>query len=295
MSEKSYHIGSANFATGTLTPALYLVATPIGNLGDITIRALQTLAACDAIYCEDTRITLRLLDRYGIRNSLRNYHEHNAEKARPEIVALLKSGKSVALCSDAGTPLISDPGYRLVEACITEGCAVTSIPGASAVLTGLQLSGLPSDGFSFMGFLPEKRVARLKLLEEISTNSISTIFYESPHRVLDTLTDIATTLPFREVAAARELTKMHEEVLRGTAQVIHDQLAARESIKGEFVLVIAPTQKDETPTSETDIELAITKALLTLSASKAAAHVAKIVGLSKDDIYARILKRKNHA
>ncbi len=290
---KSYHIGPHSFEAPTLEAGLYLVATPIGNLGDITIRALQALASCDVIYCEDTRVTGKLLERYGIRNSLKNYHEHNAARARPDILEALQSGKSVVLVSDAGTPLVSDPGFKLVEACATEGLMVTALPGASAVLTGLQLSALPSDRFSFLGFLPEKKSHRVKFLEEFKAHPLTVVVYESPHRVLDALADIAQVLGDRPVAATRELTKLHEEVLRGSAQSIHDVLEARPSIKGEFALVIAAAAENDQPTDDVAIEAAITAALETLSASKAASQVAKSLGFSKEDIYARILKRKS--
>jgi 16S rRNA (cytidine1402-2'-O)-methyltransferase len=289
---KSYHIGPHGFEAPSLTPGLYLVATPIGNLGDITIRALQTLAACDVIYCEDTRVTGKLLERYGIRNSLKNYHEHNAARARPEILSALEAGRTIVLASDAGTPLISDPGFKLVEACTTEGHRVTALPGASAVLTGLQLSSLPSDRFSFLGFLPEKKNHRIKFLEQFKSHPLTIVVYESPHRVLDALTDMAQVLGDRPVAAARELTKLHE-VLRGSARSIHDLLAARPSIKGEFAVVIGAAPENDQPADDMTIESALTTALETLPASKAAAQVAKALGLSKEDVYARILKRKS--
>ncbi len=290
---KTFHIGAAAFDAPPLAPALYLVATPIGNLGDISLRALQTLAGCDVIYCEDTRVTGKLLERYGIRTAMRNYHEHNAARARPEILAALQDGKSIALVSDAGTPMISDPGYKLVEACVAQDCPVTAIPGASAVLTGLQLSALPTDRFSFMGFMPEKKSHRVKLLEQFKAHPMSLVFYESPHRVLDTLEDIASILGDRPVAIARELTKLHEEALRGSAQSIHATLAARPSVKGEIVVVVAPVPDNDQPADEQAIEAAITEALVSLPASKAAAHVAKLLHLTRDDIYARIVKRKS--
>jgi 16S rRNA (cytidine1402-2'-O)-methyltransferase len=290
---KSFHIGAAAFDAPPLASSLYLVATPIGNLGDVSVRALQTLAGCDVIYCEDSRVTGKLLERYGIRTAMRNYHEHNASRARPEILAALQEGKSVALVSDAGTPMISDPGYKLVEACAKDGLSVTSIPGASAVLTGLQLAALPTDRFSFMGFMTEKRSQRMKMLEQFKAHPMTMVFYESPHRIIDALEDIALILGDRPVAIARELTKLHEETLRGTAQSIGAVLAARTSIKGEFVVVIAPAPENNQPADEKTIEAAINEALAAMPASKAAAHVAKLLHLTKDDIYARILKRKS--
>jgi 16S rRNA (cytidine1402-2'-O)-methyltransferase len=287
----SYVIGAQSFAAPPLAPGLYLVATPIGNLADVTLRALGTMAGCDVVYCEDTRITLRLMERYAIKTPLKVYHEHNGEKVRPKIQALLLEGKSVALVSDAGTPLISDPGYKLVEAARAVGAAVTSVPGASAVLTGVQLSGLPTDRFCFLGFFPEKSSQRRKLIETLKQSTMTSVFYESPHRVCETLSDIAAILGDRHVCAARELTKMHEEVLRGTAASIRDTLMQRASIKGEFVLILAAAPHDDA-IDEDLIEYALTEALASMSASKAAQHVAKACNLPREDIYARILKRK---
>ncbi len=290
---KTFHVGATAFDAPPLASALYLVATPIGNLGDISVRALQTLAGCDVMYCEDTRVTGKLLERYGIRTAMRNYHEHNAARARPDIIAALRDAKAIALVSDAGTPMISDPGYKLVEACVTEGFAVTSVPGASAVLTGLQLSALPTDRFSFMGFMPDKRSHRMKVLEQFRAHQMSLVFYESPHRIVDALEDIASVLGERPVAVMRELTKLHEEALRGSAQSIHSILAARPSVKGEIVVVVAPAPDNDQPADEQTIEAAISEALASMPASKAAAHVAKLLHLTKDDIYARIVKRKS--
>jgi 16S rRNA (cytidine1402-2'-O)-methyltransferase len=287
----TYAIGAHSFTAPTQAPGLYLVATPVGNLGDITLRALEALAGCDVIYCEDTRVTLKLLDRYGIRKPLHAYHDHNTAKAGPEILARLKAGEAVTLVSDAGTPLISDPGYRLVESCIAEGLAVTALPGANALLTAVQLSGLPSDAFTYLGFFPEKQAQRRKALESLQASAMTTVFYESPHRICDALVAITDQLGPRAVAVARELTKLHEEVLRGTAAEVHATLSQRPSVKGEIVLLIGPA--DDQPTDEEDIEEAIDVALVSLSASQAAAHVAKALKLKRDDVYARILKRKN--
>lgn len=290
MSERSYHIATARFEAQSIDAGLHVVATPIGNLGDVTIRALNVLAAADYILCEDTRVTSRLLERYGIRNTMKPYHEHNAEKVRPAIIAALQKGKSFALVSDAGVPLVSDPGYRLVQACIAEGLAVTGIPGASAVLTALALSGLPTDCFTFIGFLPQKSRARVDVLNAFKKIPSTLIAFESPHRILDALADIAATLGERPIAMARELTKLHEEVVRGTAADVRDILAARESVKGEICLVIAPPQDEAVIVSDDEISEAIHSALIEHSPSKAANLVAKALGLTKDDIYARILK-----
>lgn len=287
-----YFIGPNRYDAPTLEAGLYVTATPIGNLGDVTIRALATLAAADYILCEDTRVTSRLLERFGIRNTMKPYHEHNAEKVRPAIIAALQDGKSFALVSDAGVPLVSDPGFRLVQACIAENLMVTGLPGASAVLTALALSGLPTDTFTFLGFLPQKHKARVDLLTKFKSVPSTLIVFESPHRIIDALLDINEALGPRQMAMARELTKLHEEVLRGTAQEIHTILSQRESVKGEICLVIAPPQDEPVVVEDDEIENAITVALKDNAASKAANLVAKKYDLKKEDIYARILKRK---
>ena len=287
-----YFIGPNRFEAQSLEAGLYVTATPIGNLGDVTLRALATLAAADFILCEDTRVTSRLLERYGIRNAMKPYHEHNAEKVRPAIIAALHEGKSFALVSDAGVPLVSDPGFRLVQACIAENIMVTGLPGASAVLTALALSGLPTDTFTFLGFLPQKHKARVDLLAKFKSVPSTLIAFESPHRIVDALADINQALGTRQVAMARELTKLHEEVLRGTALEIHATLSARESVKGEICIVIAPPQDEMIVVADDEIENAITVALKDNPASKAANIVAKHFDLKKDDMYARILKRK---
>ncbi len=292
MAERSYHIGPNRFEAQSIDAGLHVVATPIGNLGDITIRALNVLAAADYILCEDTRVTSRLLERYGIRNTMKPYHEHNAEKVRPAIIAALQDGKSFALVSDAGVPLVSDPGYRLVQSCIAEGLAVTGVPGASAVLTALALSGLPTDCFTFIGFLPQKSKARIDLLNSFKKTPSTLIAFESPHRIVDALADVTAALGERPIAMARELTKLHEEVLRGTAAEVREILAVRESVKGEICLVIAPSQNEKTEISNDEISDAINAALVEHAPSKAANLVAKALGLTKDEIYARILKLK---
>jgi 16S rRNA (cytidine1402-2'-O)-methyltransferase len=295
MIEKCYHIGPNRYEAQTIETGLHVVATPIGNLGDVTIRALNVLAAADYILCEDTRVTSRLLERYGIRNSMKPYHEHNAEKVRPAIIKGLQDGKSFALVSDAGVPLVSDPGYRLVQSCIAEGLSVTAIPGASATLTALALSGLPTDCFTFIGFLPQKSKARIDLLSSFRKLPSTLIAFESPHRIIDALADVTAALGDRPVAIARELTKLHEEVLRGTAHEVCEILAARDSVKGEIVLVIGPPQAEAMVIDEDEIERAITEALKDNAASKAANSVAKKLNLKKEEIYARILKRKGDA
>lgn len=272
---------------------LYVTATPIGHLGDVTLRALATMAAVDILLCEDTRTTGKLLERYGIRTRLMAYHEHNAAKVRPAILRALGEGQAIALVSDAGMPLVSDPGYRLVGDCVAEAIPVTAIPGASAVLMALALSGLPTDRFAFLGFLPTRSGERKKLLTEFMGVKATSIAFESPHRVVDALADVEDVLNNRRVAVSRELTKLHEEVLRGTAHEVRAILAARPSVKGEITMVIAPPDQSAPQASDEDIEAAIDAALDTMPAAKAAANIAKRFELAKKDIYARILARKD--
>ncbi len=289
----SYVIGTTTYDAAKLTPGLYIIATPIGHLGDVTLRALATMAAVDVLLCEDTRTTGKLLERYAIRTKLMPYHEHNAERVRPAIMKALAEGQAYGLVSDAGMPLVSDPGYRLVNDCVAENIPVTAVPGASAVLTGLALSGLPTDRFTFVGFLPTKSGERKKLLAEFAGVKSTLVTFESPHRIVDALEDVAATLGNRRVAVTRELTKLHEEVLRGTALEVHDILKARPSVKGEITLVIAPPDANAAIASEEDIESAIDDALESMPAAKAASDVAKRFDLPKKDIYARILARRH--
>ena len=212
-----YIIGAHRFEAEPLAPGLHVVATPIGNLGDITLRALATLAAAETVLCEDTRTSGKLMERFAIKARLSPYHEHNAQAVRPHIIERLKQGAAIALISDAGMPLVSDPGYRLVKEAAELGIPVTACPGASAVLTGLALSGLPTDRFLFAGFVPQKQGERKRLFAELAGLKATLIFFESPHRIIETLQDLVTALPGRSVAVTRELTKLHEEVLRGTA------------------------------------------------------------------------------
>lgn len=275
-----------------MAAGLYVTATPIGHLGDITLRALSTMAAADVLLCEDTRTTSKLLERYGIRTRLMPYHEHNAAKVRPAILNALNGGQSIVLVSDAGMPLVSDPGYRLVAECVEGGIPVTTVPGASAVLAALALSGLPTDRFTFLGFLPTKTVERKKLFIEFMNVKSTLIAFESPHRIVDALDDVAIVLNNRRVAVSRELTKLHEEALRGTAMEVHGILAARPSIKGEITLVIAPPEQKTVQVSEAAIEAAIDEALKSMPAARAAAEIARRFELPKKDVYARILARK---
>ena len=217
---------------------LYLVATPLGNLEDITLRALRILREVALVACEDTRHTSKLLTHYGITTPRRSYHEFNEESRVPQLLQLLRDGRDIALVSDAGTPLISDPGFEIVSACRREGIPVVPIPGASAAITALVGSGLPSDSFYFAGFLPSRAAARRSRLKELATIPTTLILYEAPHRLIDSLEDMAAILGERRVALARELTKIHEEFLCGTISEILDVLRARPEIRGEITLVM---------------------------------------------------------
>ncbi|WP_421696133.1 16S rRNA (cytidine(1402)-2'-O)-methyltransferase [Aestuariivirga sp.] len=290
-SRPSYIIGAHRYEAETLAPGLYVVATPIGNLGDITVRALATLAAAETVLCEDTRTSGKLMERFAIKTKLSPYHEHNAQKARPHILERLRQGATMALISDAGMPLVSDPGYRLVKEAVELGIPVTACPGPSAVLTGLALSGLPTDRFLFAGFMPQKQGERRRLFDELGKLKATLIFFESPHRIIETLQDIATALPGRPVAVTRELTKLHEEVLRGAPEELAALLGARPSVKGEITLLIGAPLEDEA-VSEAELDRAIDEALAIMPASKAASDVAKRFSLNRSDIYQRILSRK---
>ncbi|MFM8748430.1 MAG: 16S rRNA (cytidine(1402)-2'-O)-methyltransferase [Aestuariivirga sp.] len=287
----AYLIGGQRFEAASLAPGLYIVATPIGNMGDITLRALATLAAADLVLCEDTRTSGKLMERYGIRARLAPYHEHNARKVRPGILGRLAEGAAIALVSDAGMPLVSDPGYRLVREAAERGIAVTTCPGPSAVLAGLALSGLPTDRFLFAGFVPQKQGERRRLFLEFATLKATLVFFESPHRIVETLGDIDAVLPGRGVVVTRELTKFHEEVLRGSALEIATQLAARPAVKGEITLLVGPPEQPEAVSGE-ELEEAITAALAAMPAGKAASELARRFQLNRADIYQRILARK---
>lgn len=289
---RQFHIGAHGFDAPPLAPGLYLVATPIGNLGDITLRALETLAAADLIYCEDTRVTVRLMERYGLRVPLKALHDHNEAQLVPAILAHITGGKAIALVSDAGTPLISDPGFRLVRACAEAGAPVTALPGANAVLTALQLSGLATDSFRFAGFLPSGDGERARVLDDLLDSPHTVIAYESPHRLRAALSDIASRDATRPVAVARELTKLHEEVVRGPAREVSSVLSQRDAIKGECVIVIAGRAIAEAELDEAQIARIIADAATALPAGKAAQQVAKLTGLPRDEAFARIVKLK---
>jgi 16S rRNA (cytidine1402-2'-O)-methyltransferase len=270
-----------------VTGKLYLVATPIGNLEDITYRAVRVLKEADLIACEDTRHTRVLLDHYGIGRPTISYHEHNESGRAPDLIERLKGGQNIAVVSDAGTPLISDPGYRLVNQALAEDIAVVPIPGASAILAALTASGLPTDAFHFGGFLPAKATQRRKTLESIRDLDSSVVFYETPHRILEALEDITAVLGERPMVLTRELTKMHEEFLRGTAAQVLETLRQRPSVKGEMTLVIGKPLAVDTsgiPIPEA-VNALIRDGVPRMEAMKT---VARERGLSKRDVYAAL-------
>ena len=266
---------------------LFLVATPIGNLGDITVRALTVLQRADVIYCEDTRHSRTLVTHYGIKAPLRAYHEHNAEAERPRILELIARGRSVALISDAGTPLISDPGYKLVREAVEKELPVTALPGASAVLAGLTVSGLPSDTFLFAGFLPPKDGARRERLAELAGIPATLVLFEAPSRLARTLAAMPEIFGSREVAVARELTKRFEEVRRGTADTLAAWAEAAE-FKGEFVILVAPP--GVVAVTDAAIETALAEALVSLSLRDAVREVAEALKAPRSRVYEMGLK-----
>jgi 16S rRNA (cytidine1402-2'-O)-methyltransferase len=288
---RTFVVGQAEIVARPQETALYLVATPIGNLGDITIRALETLAAADIVACEDTRVTRVLLDRYAIRQRPTPYHEHNAEEAGPRLIAALEQGKSVALVSDAGTPLVSDPGYRLVERALAAGISVVPIPGASAVLAALTASGLPSDAFLFAGFLPVKPGQRRGRLEELRSVPATLIVFESPHRLGEALEAMAEVLgEERRAVVARELTKTFEELRRDTLGELAAHYRSAATPKGEIVICVAPPGAQAA--APEDVDRLLVSLAAEMPASKAAAEAARMTGLAKPDLYRRLLDLK---
>ena len=282
-----FALGGQPIDVKKLAAGLHIVATPIGNLGDITLRALETLAGADLIACEDTRVTRKLLDRYAVTTPLTPYHEHNAAKARPVLLARLAEGAAIALVSDAGTPLISDPGFKLVRAAHDAGYAVTTLPGASSLLAALAVAGLPTDQFLFAGFLPPKAAARRSRIAELGRIPATLVLFETGPRIAATLADLAAGLGPREAAICRELTKLHEEVRRGDLETLAQGAAAGES-RGEFVVVIAPPRAAETPSAE-DTETLLREALVRVSLKDAVAEVAAATGLPRRELYQRAL------
>ncbi|MBU1255131.1 MAG: 16S rRNA (cytidine(1402)-2'-O)-methyltransferase [Alphaproteobacteria bacterium] len=272
-----------------LEPGLYIVATPIGNLGDITLRAADVLRRCDGVACEDTRVTGKLMKHLGVSKPLWRYDDHSEHRDRERLVETLRS-RAVALVSDAGTPLVSDPGYRLVNDCRAEGIAVTVLPGPCAAIAGLSVSGLPNDRFLFAGFLPSKDKARRDVLTELAGVDATLIFYETAPRLTKSLATIGEILPDREIAVARELTKIHEELRRGLADGLIAWFEAHPP-KGEIVVLIAPPLEMQ-QASAADADALLLEALQTSKASQAVAQVAKATGLDRKLLYARAMELK---
>ena len=266
---------------------LYLVATPIGNLGDISLRALELLAGADLIACEDTRVTRKLTERYGIATRLTAYHEHNAGEARPKLLARLEQGQAVALVSDAGTPLISDPGYRLVREASAAGYPITALPGASAVLAALNLAGLPTDRFFFEGFLPPKHAGRQKRIAVLAAIPATLVLFESGPRLAAALADLADGLGPRPAAICRELTKLHEEIRRADLESLARDYAEGAETRGEIVIVVAPPTDDGA--NADDVDEMLRQALARVSVKDAVGEVALATGRPRREVYQRAL------
>ncbi len=286
---RHYVLNGQSAIAPALAGGLHLVATPIGNLRDITMRALEVLAAADLIACEDTRVTRKLTDHYGIATPLTPYHDHNAAEARPKLLARLAAGAAVALVSDAGTPLVSDPGYKLVREAREAGHGVTAVPGASAVLAALTLCGLPTDRFFFEGFLPAKQGQRRNRIGELARIPATLVLFETGPRIADALADLAAGLGAREAALCRELTKLHEEVRRGDLAALARHYAGAAESRGEMVIVIAPGDQAASEIDATDLDTLLRQALDRLSVKEAVAEIAAVSGHPRRAVYQRAL------
>lgn len=282
-------IGQSTIESPRPAPGLHLVATPIGNLGDITLRALETLAGADLIACEDSRVTRRLLDRFQISTPLTPYHEHNAQAARPKLLERLAHGAAIALVSDAGTPLISDPGFKLVREAAAAGHAITPIPGPSSVLAALTVAALPTDRFYFEGFLPAKDGARRNRIKELARVDATLVLFEGGSRIADALTDLAAAMAEREAAICRELTKLHEDIRRAPLAELARE-AERLETRGEFVIVIGPPQAEAQRLSTSELDAMLKQAMKTQSVKDAVAHAVELSGRPKREVYARALE-----
>jgi 16S rRNA (cytidine1402-2'-O)-methyltransferase len=283
----TYVLQGHSFAAGTIVPGLHVVSTPIGNLADITLRALSTLAAADLIACEDTRVTRKLTDRYVVATPLTPYHDHNAAAARPKLLQRLADGAAIALVSDAGTPLLSDPGFKLVRAAQEAGHTVTVLPGASAPLAALVLAGLPTDEFLFAGFLPAKQAARRARIAELAAIPATLVLFETAPRIAAALGDLAAGLGHREAAVCRELTKLHEEVRRGDLGSLAQSFSETDT-RGEIVLVIGPPAAAP-PAAIGDADPLLRAALTRVSLKDAVSEVAEATGLPRREVYRRAL------
>jgi 16S rRNA (cytidine1402-2'-O)-methyltransferase len=286
---RTFSVGSHILTAPKAVPGLHLVATPIGNLGDITLRALETLAGVDIIACEDTRITRRLTERYAITAQLKQYHEHNAALARPKILEHLAGGASIALVSDAGTPLISDPGFKLVREVCAAGHAVLALPGPSSVLSALSVAALPTDRFFFEGFLPPREAARRARLMELARIEATLVMFESGNRVRDTLPDLADIMGGRDAAICREMTKMHEEIRRAPVSELAKAAGTLET-RGEFVLVIGPPPAHAQLMADEQLDDLLRTSLERDSVKDAVAHAVELSGRPRREIYARALE-----
>ncbi|WFU16937.1 16S rRNA (cytidine(1402)-2'-O)-methyltransferase [Bradyrhizobium sp. CB3481] len=286
---RTFLIGGQLLNAPKPAPGLYLVATPIGNLGDITLRALETLAGVDIIACEDTRVTRRLTERYAISAELKPYHEHNAVMARPKILERLAQSASIALVSDAGTPLISDPGFKLVREVSAAGFPVIAVPGASSVLTALSVAALPTDRFFFEGFLPAKEVSRRARLAELARIDATLVMFESGNRVQETLKDLAAVMAGRDAAICRELTKLHEDVRRAPIAELAKTADTLET-RGEFVLVMGPPPKDAEVMTQHDLDDLLRSSLVRDSVKDSVAHAVELSGRPRREVYARALE-----
>ena len=286
---RSYLLNGQPVAAPALTPGLHVVATPIGNLRDVTLRALEVLAAADLIACEDTRVTRKLLDHYGIATPLTPYHDHNAAEARPKLIARLAAGAAIALVSDAGTPLVSDPGFKLVRAAREAGLSVTTLPGASAVLAALTVAGLPTDRFFFEGFLPAKEGQRRSRIAELARIPATLVLFETGPRLAGALADLAAGLGPRDGAICRELTKLHEEVRRGELATLARDIAGAAEPRGEIILVVAPPDPQAAAGDAADLDALLRRALERISVKDAVGEVAAVTGRPRREVYQRAL------
>jgi 16S rRNA (cytidine1402-2'-O)-methyltransferase len=286
---RTFSIAGHQLVAPRAAPGLHLVATPIGNLGDITLRALETLAGVDVIACEDTRITRRLTERFAITAVLKPYHDHNAATARPKILEQLAAGASIALVSDAGTPLISDPGFKLVREVSAAGHQVTALPGPSSVLAALAVAALPTDRFYFEGFLPAKEAARRTRLIELARIDATLVMFESGSRIRESLRDLAAVLGHRDAAICRELTKLHEDIRRAPLGELADAADALET-RGEFVLVVGPPPPDAGMMSSEDLDELLLASLKESSVKDSVARAVEMSGRPRREVYARALE-----